>query len=288
MGRISSRPNIQEYHDYLEYLKDWVEYLRNEDAEFSLRKVAKEARMASGYLSMCFNRKRKLAEKSYQKIKPLLKITGKEEKYLDLLRIVAESEDPKLRVNALTSLQKMKDYRNANRSELEVHQYLSKWYFVVVREMVRMPEFSGHEEWIQERLRGRISQKEISEALKFLVEFGFVSKSEAGTYSVAEKQLNCEEGVYRLSLGEFHRQMLDWAKASIEEIPRDQRLLLGHTVTLTRENFEKVKTIIRESIEQIEAVDNMPQAQGMEVYHIELAAFPLTKNKSPSSGSVGE
>lgn len=288
MGRISSRPNIQEYHDYLEYLKDWVEFLRNEDAGFSLRKVAKEAGMASGYLSMCFNRKRKLAEKSYQKIKPLLKIAGKEERYLDLLRIVAESEDPKLRVNALTSLQKMKDYKNANRSELEVHQYLSKWYFVVIREMVRMPEFSGHEEWIQERLRGRISQKEISEALKFLVEFGFVSKSEAGSYSVAEKQLNCEEGVYKLSLGEFHRQMLDWAKSSIEETPRDQRLLLGHTVPLTRENFDKVKKIIREALEQVEAVDNSPQAQGMEVYHIELAAFPLTKNKSPSGGSVGE
>lgn len=288
MGRISSKPNIQGYHDYLEYLKDWVEYLRSVDTEFSLRKVAKEAKMASGYLSMCFNRKRKLAEKSYQKIKPLLKIAGKEERYLDLLRIVAESEDPKLRVNALTSLQKMKDYRSANRSELEVHQYLSKWYFVAIREMVKMPEFSGREEWIQERLRGRISQKEISEALQFLVEFGFVSKSENGVYSVAEKQLNCEEGVYKLSLGEFHRQMLDLAKSSIEETPRDQRILLGHTVTLSRENFEKVKKILSETIEQVEVLENLPQAQGMEVYHIELAAFPLTKKKTPLGGSVGE
>lgn len=288
MKAVMSKPNIQEYHDYLEFLKDWVEYQKNVDREFSLRKVAKEAKMASGYLSMCFNRKRTLSEKAYQKIKPLLRITGKEERYLDLLRVVAESEDAKSRVNALTNLQKLKDYKQTNRSELEVHQYLSKWYYVVIREMVNMPEFNGQEEWIQERLRGRVSQKEITEALQFLTQFGFIKKSEAGVYSIEQKQLDCDEGVFKISLGEFHRQMLEWAKQSIDEIPRAERLLLGHTATLTPGQFEKVQSILRKALEELTSVDNKAQSSGAEVYHIELAAFPLTKKTSGSDGNVGE
>lgn len=273
------KPNIQEYHDYLEFLKDWTEYLKEREKGFSLRKVAKEAGIASGYLPMCFSRQRKLSLKSFEKIKPHLKLSAKEERYLDLLRVIAESEVPKERVQALTDLQKLKDYKASHRSELEVHQYLSRWYYVVIREMVNMPEFNGNEEWIQERLRGRVSQKEIEEALQFLTKYGFIIKNEKGQYSVAEKQLDCHEGVFKLSLGEFHRQMLDCAKLSIEETPREERLLLGHTATLTSEQFQKVQTVLREAIKDIESVDNKPQAQGMEVYHIELAAFPLTKRK---------
>lgn len=282
------KPNIQEYHDYLEFLKDWIESLKEREKGFSLRKVAKEAGIASGYLPMCFKRERKLSQKAYEKIKPHLKLSAKEERYLDLLRIIAESEVPKERVEALTGLQKLKDYKANNRSELEVHQYLSRWYYVVIREMVNMPEFTGYSEWIQERLRGRVSQKEIEEALEFLVKYEFIHKNAQGKYVVASKQLDCHEGVFKLSLGEFHRQMLDWAKASIEDLPREERLLLGHTASLSKEQFEKVQAVLREAIAEIESVDNKQHAQGMEVYHIELTAFPLTKKNSSQSGSVGE
>ncbi|WP_295904224.1 DUF4423 domain-containing protein [uncultured Bdellovibrio sp.] len=282
------KPNIQEYHDYLEFLKDWIEYLKEREKGFSLRKVAKEAGIASGYLPMCFSRKRVLSLRTYEKIKPLLKLSAKEEKYLDLLRVIAESEEPKMRVQALTDLQKLKDYKESNRSELEVHQYLSRWYYVVIREMVNMPEFNGKAEWIQERLRGRVSQKEIEEALQFLVNFGFIVKNDQGKYAVVDKQLNCEEGVFKLSLGEFHRQMLDWAKLSIEETPRAERLLLGHTASLTAKQFEKVQSLLKETIGEVEIVDNKAHSADMEVYHIELTAFPLTKKKSSLSEDVGE
>ncbi len=288
MATVVTKPNIQEYHDYLEFLKDWIEFLKDREKGFSLRQVAKEAGMASGYLPMCFSRKRKLSKKAFDKLKPYLKLSGKEERYLDLLRVIAESEEPKERVQALTSLQKLKDYKETHRLELEVHQYLSRWYYVAIRELVNTSDFKGDPAWIQERLRGRVSQKEIEEALQFLLRFGFILKNESGVYSVAQKQLDCHEGVYKISLGEFHRQMLDWAKLSIEETPRAERLLLGHTAALTRSQFEKIQNILRNSIGDIESVGNATPSSSREVYHIELAAFPLTKNSAADGEGVGE
>ena len=280
------KPNIQNYHDYLEFLKDWTEYLKDQESGFSLRKLAKEAGIASGYLPMCFSRKRNLSLKFYEKIKPFLKLSIREKQFLDLLRIIAESEQPSERVQALTNLQKLNDYKKNHHSELEAHQYLSRWYYVAIRELVNLSEFSAEPAWIQERLRGRISQKEITEGLDFLIKFGFVLKDALGKYKVVEKQLSCHEGVYKISLGEFHRQMLDIAKISIDDVSRDERLLLGHTVALSKEQYDEIQAILREAIIKVETVDNKTQNES-EVYQIEIAAFPLTKKPSVA-GKAGE
>lgn len=277
MREVVGKPNIQKYHDYLEFLKDWVEFLKEREKGFSLRRIAKEAGMASGYLPMCFSRKRKLSEKFYLKIKPLLKLSQKEERYLDLLRVIAESDDPKQRTQALTNLQKLKDYKETHHSELEVHQYLSRWYYVAIRELVNTADFKPDYAWIQQRLRAKVSQKEVEEALQFLVRFEFVKVDGAGKYTVAEKQLDCHEGVYKISLGEFHRQMLDLAKIAIDETPREERLLLGHTVALTKQQFEKVKAILKETLNEVEKVQSEKQQGESEVFHIELTAIPLTE-----------
>ena len=281
------KPNIQNYHDYLEFLKDWTEYLKEQESGFSLRKIAKEAGIASGYLSMCFGRKRKLSLKFYEKIKPFLKLSVKEKRFLDLLQIIAESEVAKERAQALADLQKLKDYKENHQSELETYQYLSHWYYVVIRELVNLPEFKNEPAWIQERLRGRISQKEITESFKFLLKFGFIIEDSAGKFKVTKKQLSCHEGVYKISLGEFHRQMLDFAKLSIDEVSREERILLGHTAALTKQQYDKVQAILLDAINKIETVENTSQPE-TEVYHIEVAAFPLTKKPLSSSGKVGE
>ncbi|MGZ3769983.1 MAG: DUF4423 domain-containing protein [Bdellovibrio sp.] len=288
------RPNIQDYHNYLEFLKDWIQFLKDREKGFSLRKIAKEAGMASGYLPMCFSGQRKLSEKFYNKIKPFLKLTAKEERHLDLLRVIAESDDPSLRSSALSALQKFKGYREANQSELEVHKYLSNWYYVAIRELINGPGFIDDVEWIQARLRGRVTQKEVEEALHFLTNFGFVNKNSDGKYKVAEKQLDCHEGVYKISLSQFHRQMLDFAKLSIDETPRDERLLLGHTASLSADQYNRIQAILKESLTQIEIVgknshsESNSSANEVSVYHIELALFPLTKQTNGDSGNTGE
>ena len=279
--------NIQNYHDYLEFLKAWTEYLKEQKKDFSLRKVAKEAGIASGYLSMCFNRKRKMSKTVYDKIKPLLHLSNKEIRILDLLRVISESEIPKERVDALSDLQKLSDYKASHNSELEVHQYLSHWYYVAIRELVNLPDFKIDSAWIQSRLFGRISQKEVLQGTQFLLNYGFILKTPSGKFEVAKKQLSCHEGVYKISLGEFHRQMLDIAKKSIDDTSRDERLLLGHTVALSVVQYDKIQNILREAIEKIESLDTTSGSES-EVYQIQVAAFPLTKKPAPGNDQAGD
>ena len=75
-------------------------------------------------------------------------------------------------------------------------------------------------------------------------------------------------------------------KISIDVVSRDERLLLGHTAALSKDQYEKIQEILKEAINKIENVDETTQTE-TEVYQIEVAAFPLTKKSSAGSGNVG-
>jgi uncharacterized protein (TIGR02147 family) len=97
--------------------------------------------------------------------------------------------------------------------------------------------------------------------------------------SVKDRSLDCKEGVYKISLGQFHRQMLELAATSIENTPRAERYILGHTAAISCDDLDQVKEILDEALKKIEALGAKSKSGRHEVYHIELAAFPLTRTE---------
>ncbi len=269
------KPNIFRYHDYMEFLKDWLEYLKKAHVGFSLRKLAGEAEIAIGYLPMALSRKRPLTEKALKKLIPKLKLNSKEKTFLLLLRTIGESENQSERVQALTKIQKFKMYRENNLGEVEVHRYLTKWFYVCIREMSMIEGFSADPHWIRSRLRGQLTILEIETALKFLVEKGFM-KEENGQLKAVERNLDCREGAFKLSLGKFHTDMLEFAQKSIVEVPRAQRSLLCHTAAIREQDFPEITKILEEALKKIEQFC-LSAVGPNSIYHVEFAAFPMTK-----------
>jgi hypothetical protein len=73
--------------------------------------------------------------------------------------------------------------------------------------------------------------------------------------------------------------MLDLAHESIHSVARDERLIMGQTMAVSKENFEQIKHIIQKAVKQINEV-NKGSHNKENVYHVEIAAFPLlTKAK---------
>src|SRR5207253_10071636 len=120
-------------------------------------------------------------------------------------------------------------YSGGNAKELEAYQYLTKWHYVALREMIVLDHFKNDTEWIQEQLHFSVSPKEITEGLDFLLKHHFIAKDSKGKFQVKDKILDCFDGIYRLSLGEFYKQVFHLAVESIDTVPRPERLLLGHT-----------------------------------------------------------
>ncbi len=266
------------YHDYRNFLRDWFDQER-ESQSLSLRDVAEKCELSIGYLPMILSGQRNLTEKSLLKLQAVLKLKTEEISYFKSLLDLSDGATSKKRLAAFEELKKITSFRQKSPKELEVYKYLSSWLNVTIRELAVRRDFNPTSEWIQDRLIQKVSIKDIESSLQFLLEQGFLIKNKNGQILPTKKQLDCFTGVYRLSLGEFHKQMFTLAAQSIDLTPRDQRNLLGHTLLIPESQIETLRSILDDTLKKVEALGSHFNEAGP-VYHVILSTFPVAKKGS--------
>ena len=271
-------PSVYEYHDYRKFLQDWLSSQKGGQSPLSIRRWAERAGLAASYLSMIMGGSRPLTQKTLRQLRPTMGLNQSEFEYLEKLVSVEEAKTSSESVSELSKLQKLRAYQKSHPKEFDNYQYLARWYCVAIREMADLKDFKLDAPWIQKRLQGRVELAEIKKAIDFLLERKFLIRGENDQIEIPEKTLECRGGVYRISLGQFHREMFDLAAQSIDQVNSKERHLLGHTVTLTVEGYEKAVAIIEKAIEDISNIDR--GSKGDRVVQIQAALFPLTKLKA--------
>ena len=267
------KPMIYRYHDIVLFLKEAISFYNNKEDK-SLRDLSHELKIANGLLPMVLNKKRNLTNELLSKIMKHLDYNKTEIEFASQLRIIGYSENYTDRKNALYKINKIKKYRQINLNEFEFYKYLSQWYFVAIKEMTDLPDFNESPDWIQQRLAYKVSKKEIEKALKFLINNSIlIYKNEK--LIASQKNMNCEEGIFKLSLGGFHKQILSLAGTAIDTVPREKRRILGHTLGVDKANIEQMNSILNEAFEKIKNLTSDPNAIE-EVYHVEFIAIPVT------------
>lgn len=278
----SDRPNIFTFYDPIQFLNNWIGFLKKTKNQFNLNTLSKKSGLSISNISMILNKQRPLTEKSFQKLAPSLHLTADEKEYLNHLRIIDQNEEQSVRVESLNHIIKLAKSKSINSQDLKIFEYLTSWYKVAIFELVNLTEFQLDSAWIQKRLIKSISISEIEDSINFLQHHKFIGQTENGKWIQLKQDLNCQGGLYRLSLGEFHRQIFELAHASIEVVAREDRLIMGQTMSLSAEDFENLKLIIQEAVSKMNSV-NKNQTDKTAVYHVEIAAFPMIIKKIEDS-----
>jgi uncharacterized protein (TIGR02147 family) len=271
-----NKPVVYSYHDYRVFLKDLVSFLQEGQPDLSLRKLAEKSELAVGYLPMVLSGKRNLTEKSLEVLKKHLKLKVDEVAYLKYMMELNDSGSREGKLELVKKMQKFHKYQEENGKELEAYKYLTKWHYVALREMIQLEDFKNDIAWIQERFSFAVTPKDIQEALSFLVEHNFIEKTGKGKFQVKDKIIDCFDGIYRLSLGEFYKQVYALAIASIDSVPREERLLLGHTFAVSNDSYDKITEVLNEALSKIRDIEKNDSRKDR-VYQVSFAAFPLTK-----------
>jgi uncharacterized protein (TIGR02147 family) len=278
------RPDIFQFHDYIEFLKIWFQFLKQNKKGFSLRQIAKERSFATGYLPMIISRQRPLSYDAMKKLLPALVLTKSEQQFFLLLHTLGTTNLQEERIETLGRMKKLRKYQDHHPQEAEVYEYLSKWHYYTIRELSLVKDFKLDAEWIQSRLRIHVPLQEIKEAIHFLTTNKYIETDGDGNLLPPQKHLNCEGGVFKIALSQYHKQLLHLADKSIENTPSEERYLKGHTFAISSEKFSEVQGLINELIEKIQKITDSTNRQEKDaVYHMEMALFPLTNKKYGSS-----
>lgn len=269
----AEKPDVFNYHDYRRYLKDWFAFAKDSFG-LSLRQTATDSGLSVSFLSMVLAGSRNLSGRALEKFLPVLELSSPRVAYFKLLQTIGDSESHAERMEALDKLQKQSGYKKLNPKELEVYRYLSHWYYVAIREMVELPEFRLDPNWIQDHLNYPVPLNEINEALKFLKEYNFIEELPGNKARLAEKRVDCFEGIYKIALSNFYKEMFQLASQSIEKTPRTKRNLSFETMAISSENFEELKLILDDARKKVEALGARVKNPDS-IYHISFAAFPI-------------
>ncbi|MBT7610166.1 MAG: TIGR02147 family protein [Bacteriovoracaceae bacterium] len=262
------RPNIYNYHEYRAFLKDYFQFLKKH--KVAAKVIASKLKLSAAFLSMIIKGKRNLDTKYLDDLSKEFKLSIQESSFLKNLVVLNDSEVASKRSTAYKKLARFSEFKTKNNEELVTHKYLDKWYYVAIRELSFLKDFIEDPVWIQEKLRINIKREEIKKALKFL------KKNELLYENM--NHLNCNDGIYKLSLANYHKQMLKISAESIEDVPREKRQILAFTKSLSPSGQEKAKEIINKALLDLENIknDDPISKEKRELYHFHLINVPLT------------
>lgn len=273
---LDLKPQVYRYHDYRSYLSDVISFFKAKDKSFSLRSLCKSADVSVTFFSMVLSEQRNLTEGVLKKIAKKLKIESRELTYLTLLMQLTDSDSPEERIQALKKLQKFSEYQSENKKELEVFSYLTKWYYVAIRELANLDGFKEDVVWIQKTLSPKLTPVQIREALDYLKAEEFLVADKNGRLVPSEKIVDCLGGIFRLSLSQYHSQMFQHAVDSIHKNTREERTILGHTFCVSIKGYEEISQLMSETLKKVQDIE-LKDSEPERLYHVSLAAFPLSE-----------
>lgn len=276
------RPAIFEYNDYRSFLKDWFSYLKDLDPKFSVRKLARDINVSSSYFPSVMSSKIPLRERIIPAIAKYTQLNRQEEHFLTYLVEFNEAKDLQAQSEAFKKISRFSHFKTSQLKNLALHQYFSSWHYVAIRELIRQKNFKTDPKWIKANLIKNVPLTDIKEALNFLVKYGMAELDENGDLQVTDNFLECEGEVFKLALTEYYKQTFDLGIESIYSVPRDERHLASHTVSVSDKEFQKIKSIINKAHKDISEVASKSKGPENRVYHIGLHSFPLSKKSEGS------
>lgn len=224
----SLKPILIDYSDYHHYLRDFYDFKKRQNRHFSFRKFAELANIkSSNYLMLVMNKRRNLLPEKAKDVARAMKLSKYES---DLFIALVKLEKVK---SAEERAQIEKEQRIATKKILSKDlpatkaEYLSVWYFSLVRELAFLPDFEPQAKWISKKLDGLITEEQAESAMDALVQLGMWRKVQKKV-EVCDVFLDTgtEERTYAdINVTAIHRQnLVAWSKI-IETIPKTDREL---------------------------------------------------------------
>lgn len=264
------------YMDYREYLGNWYERTQKHHPRFSLRAFAKLVGFRShNFLKMVMQGKRNLTGESIQKLVKGLKLGRREGSYFRTLVFYNQATDPEERQQFYEQLLQAQELSQVKTLLQDQYTYYSAWYHTVVRELISHSQFKEDPVWIASRLSPSITAEEAQESLELLQRLGLIERDSAGKFRPSAKLVTTGPEVYAQSVVQYHRSILDLAKAAIDRFPRQKRDISSLTLGISQGMLPILKRriqLFREEVMRLISTDQVTDT----VIQLNFQLFPLT------------
>ncbi len=246
MPKASPELSVYGYTDYRAYLRAFYNHKKQSVRGYSYRAFSKAAGFTSpNFLKLVIEGKRNIGNDALGKFVKALHLNNQMGEYFTALVNMNQSKTDAEKEQWFLEIQKLTPHAKKRQLHVEEHQYLSHWLYPAIREMIALDDFSDDPYWIARRLNGNANVGEIAAAMKFLVEEGYIRKGVDGSYSANDNIVITSDEVKNLAIRNYHRQMMEQAKVSLESIAMSEREFAALTFTLPEKSMAELKSRLK-------------------------------------------
>jgi uncharacterized protein (TIGR02147 family) len=272
---------VNSYLNYRDFLKDFFKAKKKISPHFSHRSFMLSAGLSSpSHLKMITDGKRNLTNKSLPKYIKALKFSSKkEEHYFSTLVHYNQSQDKEDKISLLENLLLMKKEKNLTPLQTKQFNFLSKWHYVTIYVLTDMKDFNPDPHWIAQKLRKKVSLKQIEKALQELCELQLIEISSDRGYKQTSGALSTPDEIRDTAKHAYHKSMIELASQSLSSDALDSREFNGATLPIPKEKLHLINEKIRSFRKEINELASS-YANPDEVYQLNIQFFSLTEDRS--------
>lgn len=278
MPEKPQNPDLFEYSDYRQYLKDCVRAQKAISPRFSLTALSRKMGLkSSGHLSLILSGKRGLTSANLRKLAQALKMDPKQQVYFETLVRFNQSKSLEESDHYLERLNKLSPKRKFTNLEEGQFAFFTKRHFVAIHQLIDTPDFQEDAAWIRSRLRYPLSFEDVKSALRTLIDLGLVKRDANGKLKHSTKNLKTDNLVRSFDAFRYHYGVLSDAAKALAVIPHGDRDYRTMTFTFPMEKMGELRERIQEFFEETLQWLESATSDQVEVCHMGLQFFPVTR-----------
>jgi uncharacterized protein (TIGR02147 family) len=271
---------IFEYDNYRHYLKDYVEWQRSFNANFSLRYFALRAGFRShSFLHNVISGKRNLTLESIVKVSKAAGLGKKDSLYMRALVLFNQAETYQERNDAMKEMAKIRKTISFYRIQENQYAYYSRWYLPIIRELAVYSDWGGDFKKLAQMVRPPLTSEEAKQGLSTLVDIGMLQSLGKNRYAQSEQVVTAEE-VPGYIIRSARTQYLLRAMEASESMHMSERHISYAVMAMSRKTFVEITNLLDE--ERKKALVMAAEDETTDgVYAINIQAFPLSVQIKP-------
>jgi len=264
---------VFEYLEYRDLLKEAYEERKLSMPLYSYRMMGERLGIDGSYLFRVLQKELHLPARCMPQAADFLALSGRSAEYFQLLAAYQREKRAKARHEILEKALALRDVVRAKVEDKEL-AFFRDWWVVATRCLLEVVDGRANPKELAARLRPKVSEQEVKEALDLLLELGLVKKGPSGRLILSQTHLTALGDEKSKAVRAFQRQVLSMAQDSIERFPKGTRDVSTLTVAIDQNAMGEIREMMRESRRQIqkrvEEVTNPDR-----VMQIAMAFFPL-------------
>lgn len=267
-------PNIFDYYDYSQYLREYYEYERQHTPGFSYRYIQQKTGVDPGYMFKVFQGKKNLSQDAVLEFIKMMKLGKVKAEYFKAMVLFAKAknnEDAQVYFEKLLTFSKL----SIRKVDKESYEYYQKWHHAAIRQILSYYPFTDDFKALAKMTVPPITETEAKSSVHLLLSLGFIVKStDKPGYELTSRFLTTGEEWRSIAIRKFQQDTIMLAHKALDHIPKEERDISTISLTMTEDGLKKAREIIASFRSQMLELANQEENANT-AYHVNVQLIPI-------------